>query len=97
MNKERIITDLNGLLEVLTPKVFVDIIEDKMGGWDAKINSWLELGFDDLDEVEFVMEIEKKCECHISDEFADRMYREVSPKALYKSLMRHHNLTSLGI
>lgn len=95
MNK--VINDLNGLLEVLTPKVLVDIIEDKMGGWNANANSWLELGFDDLDEVEIIMEIEKECECHISDEFADRMYREISPKALYKSLMRHQNLTSLGI
>lgn len=92
------VCNLEDLLTVLTPKVFNDIIFYKMGiEYTINDDSWEKLGFDDLDEVEFIMEIEKRCDCFIADEFADKMYREVSPKTLYNLLMRNNNLDALGI
>ena len=93
----KVVNDLNDLLSVLTAQIFNDILVYKMGQYDPNDESWDAIGFDDLDQVEFIMEIEKRCDCHIYDEFADRMYREISPKMIYKLLMRDQNLNTLGI
>ena len=80
---------LNELYEILQLDVMVGILVDKMGISTDKVivaNSWDELGFDDLDGIEFIMAIEKIYNCYIDDISANQIL-EISPKRLCQILL----------
>lgn len=80
---------LDEVCGILQYDVMVDIISNKLGITHSEVitaNSWYDLGFDDLDGVEFIMEIEKKYSCHIDDISAWQIL-DMSPKRLCQMLL----------
>ena len=84
------IDTLDALLSSLTLPIFLEILESKNGVLLVdviKANSWRDLGFDDLDEVEFIMGIEEKINSQINDEIVFKFYSSYSPKLIYTLLI----------
>ena len=93
----KIISKLDQLVDILTPEILLDIISNMFGINHMNFNSWIDLGFDDLDEIQFLIEIEKIFNCEIKDDLIMSIYIEVSPKDLYKLVIRNKNFDKLGI
>lgn len=59
--------------------------------------TWAENGFDDLDGVEMIMELEKELGIHIDDEVADAFIRHDQKPAVFTEWVRNEKLNKLGI
>lgn len=64
--------------------------------WDYEARSFEELGFDGLDIVEMIMEIEKALDCEIRDSCAE-LIDAMNPNDLTKRVRRQKRLDDLGI
>ena len=64
--------------------------------WDYEAKSFKELGFDGLDIVEMIMEIEKVLNCEIRDACAE-LIDSMNPNDLTKRVRRMKRLDDLGI
>ena len=64
--------------------------------WDYEASSFAELGFDGLDIVEMIMEIEKRLDCEIRDSCAE-LIDVMNPNDLTKRVRRMKRLDDLGI
>lgn len=64
--------------------------------WDYDARSFSELGFDGLDIVEMIMEIEKVLDCEIRDECCE-LIDAMNPNDLTKRVRRMKRLDDLGI
>ena len=64
--------------------------------WDYEARSFSELGFDGLDIVEMIMEIEKVLDCVIRDSCAE-LIDAMNPNDLTKRVRRMKRLDDLGI
>jgi acyl carrier protein len=93
---DKMAEDYTDLLKI-TIKLMSDITKDKIG-CDLDLNkTWADNGFDDLDCIEMVMEIEKHLNIHISDEVAMKLFGlNVKPPAFIQYL-RDRKLKELGI
>ena len=81
----------------ITTKLISDITEDK---FDIKLDlnkTWTENGFDDLDLIEMIMEIEKHLNIHISDEIAMRLFGLDVKPPVFIHYVRDMKLKDLGI
>jgi acyl carrier protein len=70
-----IINSLEELCKVVTFQGFNEILE-KHDALDKALNgakTWDDLGYDDLDFIETIMDMESKFNIAIGDEFADRL------------------------
>ena len=72
--------------------------------WDYNVKTFDEMGVDDLDIVEIIMDIEKNYDCFITDEFcgelgilgsSDKNY--INPNDLIISVIRDRKLKELGL
>ena len=68
----------------------------RIGEWDYDAKSFEELGFDALDIIEMIMEIEKALDCEIRDECVD-FIEDMNPNDLTKRVRRQKRLDDLGI
>ena len=74
-----------------------ELCVDKIGvDWDYEAASFAELGFDGLDIVEMIMEIEKVLDCEIRDACAE-LIEDMNPNDLTKRVRRMKRLDDLGI
>ena len=68
----------------------------KIGDWDYEAKSFAELGFDALDIIEMIMDIEKALDCEIRDECVE-FIEDMNPNDLTKRVRRMKRLDDLGI
>lgn len=96
------IRSIDELIEISDIDIVFDIIQDKMGVPSNDVinaDRWMLIGFDDMDEVELIMEMEKRFDCYIDDEIANKII-EMSPRMfcqLLRSKKRDDKLNELGI
>ena len=78
MSETKWVKTIDDLYEIIKHDKMVELLSDKFGITEQEVlkcHSWDELAFDDLDQVEFIMELEKEYNLAISDEVADGLYR----------------------
>ncbi len=79
----------------VTPEIMMEIAKEK---FDIEIDfnkDWQDNGFDDLDSVEVVMELEKRLNIVITDDVADAF---ISGKiTIFRSYIRNEKLEQLGL
>ena len=68
----------------------------KIGDWNYEARSFAELGFDALDIIEMIMDIEKALDCEIRDECVE-FIEDMNPNLLTKRVRRQKRLDDLGI
>ena len=68
----------------------------RIGDWDYEAKSFDELGFDALDIIEMIMEIEKDLDCEIRDECCE-LIEDMNPNDLTRRARRQKKLDDLGI
>ena len=95
-------------MTIRTVEEFIDLLDrnnfsieelciDKIGiDWDYEAKSFKELGFDGLDIVEIIMEIEKILDCEIRDSCAE-LIDVMNPNDLTRRARRQKRLDELGI
>jgi acyl carrier protein len=59
--------------------------------------TWNDNGFDDLDCVELIMELEKRLNIAISDDVADAFITGSSKPPVFKSYIRNKKIEDLGL
>lgn len=82
-----------------------DIVKERCDvDWGYNAKTFHEMGLDDLDILEVVMDIEKKYDCSISDQFCDELgvlgsnkEKYINPNDLIVSVVRDKKLKELGI
>jgi len=79
----------------ITPDIFMEIAKEK---FDIEVDfnkTWGDNGFDDLDSVEMIMELEKRLNIVITDDVADAF---ISGKiTIFRSYIRNKKLEQLGL
>ena len=72
--------------------------------WDYNAKTFQEMGLDDLDIVEVIMDIEKDYDCLITDEFCSELgalgsdkKEYINPNDLIVSVVRDRKLKELGL
>ena len=72
--------------------------------WDYNVKTFDEMGVDDLDIVEIIMDIEKNYDCFITDEFCGELgilgsdkKEYINPNDLIVSVVRDRKLKELGL
>lgn len=95
-------------MTIRTVEEFIDLLDrnnfsieelciDKIGiDWDYEAKSFKELGFDGLDIVVIIMEIEKILDCEIRDSCAE-LIDVMNPNDLTRRARRQKRLDELGI
>jgi acyl carrier protein len=93
-----IITTIEEFIALLDRNNFSieEYCSSKIGDWDYEAKSFDELGFDGLDIVEMIMEIEKALDCEIRDACAE-LIDSMNPNDLTKRVRRMKRLDDLGI
>ena len=94
-----VITTIEEFITLLDRNSFSieELCVDKIGvDWDYEAASFAELGFDGLDIVEMIMEIEKVLNCEIRDACVE-LIEEMNPNDLTKRVRRMKRLDDLGI
>ena len=94
MTPEEMIMKCPDIIKV-TPDIMMEIAKEK---FDIEIDfnkTWGENGFDDLDSVEVIMELEKRLNIVITDDVADAF---ISGKiTIFRSYLRNEKLEKLGL
>jgi acyl carrier protein len=94
MTPEEMIMKCPDIIKV-TPDIMMEIAKEK---FDIEIDfnkTWGENGFDDLDSVEVIMELEKRLNIVITDDVADAF---ISGKiTIFRSYLRNEKLEQLGL
>lgn len=95
-------------MTIRTVEEFIDLLDrnnfsieelciDKIGiDWDYEAKSFKELGFDGLDIVTMIMEIELYLKCDIRDECSE-LIELMNPNDLTRRARRQKRLDELGI
>jgi acyl carrier protein len=94
MTPEEMIKRCPDMVKV-TPDIMMEIAKEK---FDIEIDfnkTWGENGFDDLDSIEVIMELEKRLNIVITDDVADAF---ISGKiTIFRSYLRNEKLEKLGL
>ena len=94
MTPEEMIKRCPDIVKV-TPDIMMEIAKEK---FDIEIDfnkDWQDNGFDDLDAVEMIMELEKRLNIVITDDVADAF---ISGKiTIFRSYLRNEKLKQLGL
>lgn len=94
MTPEEMIMKCPDIIKV-TPDIMMEIAKEK---FDIEIDfnkTWGENGFDDLDSVEVIMELEKRLNIVITDDVADAFISEKI--TIFRSYLRNEKLEQLGL
>ena len=97
----RVIKDISELYKIIQPDFLIKIIKEMCYGNKFNLNSknWSDLGMDELDIVEMIMEMEKEYNISISDNMLDDI-DNMGFKEFYSNLTlvkRNNVLEKLGI
>jgi acyl carrier protein len=93
---DKIAEDCPDLLKI-TIKLMSDITKDKI---DVELDlnkTWADNGFDDLDCIEMIMELEKNLNINISDEVAMELFGLNVKPPVFIQYLRDKKLKELGI
>jgi len=93
------IRTIEGLADLFKTRLFSleNLVNEKTGfQWDYTAKTFGQMGVDDLDVVELVMDIEKAFDCVITDDLLDVLYG-CDPNSLLVSVIRQRKLEELGI
>lgn len=96
MELEQIIID-NPQLNKITEQMMNEVTLDKLGVILDYNKSFYENGFDDLDCVEVVMELEKKLDIVVSDEILSILFNTYNKPPRFQQYWRNKKLENLGI
>jgi acyl carrier protein len=80
----------------LNYKLQSDILRDLFGVTDLSL-TFAEMGLDELDGVQYIMEIEKRLNISISDDVAEQMIKDSNRIFDFTTLDREDKLDKLGI
>jgi acyl carrier protein len=97
MTVEEILKKCPGL-EKVTFSEIIKILADKSPL--IKFNSnktWKEMGFDDLDTIELIMELEKKLDFVFMDDLYDHVFGQDLKPINFVEIIRQKKLNDLGI
>lgn len=87
--KYTVINSIDMLYKVIDKESIVKSIKAVIGDQDINLgcDDWYKgLGMDDLDQVEFIMNLEKECDLHINDDVADEVSKN-GPKHLINNIV----------
>lgn len=84
-------------LEKLTPDFMYQLSIDKYKTSLDFNKTWEDNGYDDLDLVEFLMEIEKVLNISVPDDIAEVLFNGGTKPPNFKSIIRDRKLDKLGI
>jgi acyl carrier protein len=93
------IRTIEGLANLFKTRLFSleKLVNEKTGcQWDYTAKTFGQMGVDELDVVELVMDIEKIFDCVITDDLLDVLYG-CDPNSLLVSVIRQRKLEELGI
>ncbi len=79
----------------VTPELMREIASEKFGIEIDFNKTWQDNGFDELDGVEMIMELEKRLDIVITDSVADSFISKKIP--IFRSYLRNEKLNQLGI
>lgn len=96
MELEQIIID-NPQLNKITEQMMNEVTLDKLGVILDYNKSFYENGFDDLDCVEVVMELERKLDIVVSDEILSILFNPYNKPPRFQQYWRNKKLENLGI
>lgn len=94
MNIEEMIVRCPDIIKV-TPHIMSEISLEKFGCQLDFSKSWEDNGYDDLDGVEMVIELEKRLDIIIPDDFVECFERCPIPQ--FTQMIRSKKLDDLGI
>jgi acyl carrier protein len=94
MTPEEMIKRCPDIVKV-TPDIMMEIAKEKFNIEIDFNKDWQDNGFDDLDSVEVIMELEKRLNIVITDDVADAF---ISGKInIFRSYIRNEKLEQLGL
>lgn len=82
-----IVNSIDELYKLIDKESILISIESLLGNQDINLNcdNWVDLGMDDLDEIEFIMNLEKNCDILINDDVAELVFSN-GPKHLISNI-----------
>ena len=95
----KIVKTIDELVKVLNTRVFSleKLYEDRVGcDWNYDAKTFYEMGADNIDVIEVIMDIEKIFDCVIPDDLGD-LILSMNPNDLLISVRRQRKLDELGI
>lgn len=96
MTESQIIERVPGIVNVTID--VLNKISNKIIGTNLDFNkTWIDNGFDDLDCVEMIMELEKELDIVIPDDIADFIISTNIKPIIFKSWNRNKRLEDLGL
>ena len=96
MTPEEMIKSCPDIVKV-TPDIMMEIAIEKIGYPLDISKTWDDNGFDDLDGVELIMELEKRLNIVIPDDVADSFITGSKKPPVFKSYLRNEKLNQLGL
>lgn len=94
MTEQEMIKRCPNIVKV-TPEILMEIAKEKFNIEIDFNKDWQDNGFDDLDSVEVIMELEKRLNIVITDDVADAF---ISGKiTIFTSYLRNEKLEQLGL
>lgn len=97
LDQDIVIKTIEDLIKVIDGGFSFEIFFEKLGiDWDYEAETFEEMGADDLDVIEMIMELEKTFDCEIRDECGELMLK-MNPNDLLISVRRKRKLDDLGI
>ena len=93
------IKTIEQLVTHLQPKNFTNIIIEHIDEgfeWNYDAKSFGDMGLDDLDIVEVIMNIEKEYDCEIPDDLGEYMF-SMDPQPFMRSYIRNKRIEELGL
>ena len=81
----------------ITPEAMIEVSNTKLN-LPLDINkTWVDNGYDDLDVVEMIMELEKMLDISITDDVAESFTQGGNKPPIFKSYLRDKKIEQLGL
>ena len=93
-----VIKNINELYKVIDKESVIKSVIDVMGSDEINIECeyWVDLGMDDLDQIEFVMNLEKRCNISINDDVCEVLFSN-GPNHLVNNILSEKRENKLNI
>jgi acyl carrier protein len=93
-----VIKNIGDLYKVIDKDSILKSITDVMGSDDINLECehWVDLGMDDLDHIEFIMNLEKRCDLSINDDVCEELFSN-GPNHLINNILSEKRENRLNI